>query len=102
MERTRFLNDEEKCELISALANAKVNNAKKAKAFKGDADSAHHREDKADLYATSERFDMWAQLDESLIEAIRNNQIVVACDGEENATGRDGEADSVAGETCNA
>lgn len=82
MERTRFLNDEEKCELISALANARVNNAKKAKAFKGDADGAHHPEDKADLYATSERFDMWAQLDESLIEAIRNNQIIVACNEE--------------------
>jgi hypothetical protein len=66
MKKIRFLNDEEKCELISALANAKVNNTKKAKAFKGDADSAHHPEDKADLAATGERFEMWAQLDEAL------------------------------------
>jgi hypothetical protein len=83
MERIRFLNDEEKCELISALANAKVNNTKKAKAFKGDADSAHHPEDKADLAATGERFEMWAQLDESLIEAIRNNEIVVSTEADE-------------------
>lgn len=85
MERTRLLNDTEKCELISALANARVNNAKKAKAFKGDSDSAHHPEDKSVLFETAERFDVWAQLDESLIEAIRNNQIVIVSDedGEE-------------------
>ena len=83
MERTRFLNEEEKCELISALANAKVNNTKKAKAFKGDADNAHHTEDRNDLFATGERYEVWAQLDEVLVEAIRDNKIVVVCDGED-------------------
>ena len=77
MERTRILNEQEKCELISALANARVNNNKKAKTFKTAAQDAHHREDAADLSATAERFDLWAQLDESLIEAIRENKIVI-------------------------
>ena len=80
---TRILNDTEKCELIIALANARVNNAKKAKAFKGDSDSAHHPEDKSVLFETAERFDMWAQLDEALIEAIRNNQIVIIDENED-------------------
>ena len=83
MERTRFLNDEEKRELINALANAKVNNTKKAKAFKGDADSAHHPEDKADLLATSERYDLWAQLDNVLIEAIGADQMIAIYDDAE-------------------
>ena len=83
MERTRFLNDEEKRELINALANAKVNNTKKAKAFKGDADSAHHPEDKADLLATSERYDLWAQLDNALIEAIGADKMIAICDDAE-------------------
>lgn len=82
MSRTRILNEEEKCELISALANAKVNNQKKAKAFKGDSDSAHHREDISCLFETSERFEMWAQLDESIIEAIRDGKLVMVCDDE--------------------
>lgn len=77
MPRTRILNEEEKCELISALANARVNNNKKAKNFKSAAQDAHHREDTADLSATAERFEMWRQLDESLIEAIRENRIVI-------------------------
>lgn len=83
MAKTRVLNDEEKCELISALANAKVNNAKKAKSFKSDADAAHHREDVVDLNATAERFNLWAQLDESLIEAIREGRIVIVEDNAE-------------------
>jgi hypothetical protein len=83
MAKTRVLNDTEKCELISALANARVNNAKKAKAFKNDADGAHHREDVADLSATAERFDMWAQLDESLIELIRDGRLVIIGEDEE-------------------
>lgn len=74
----RVLNEQEKCELISALANARVNNGKKAKNFKSAAQDAHHKEDAADLSATAERFDIWAQLDESLIEAIRENKIVIA------------------------
>lgn len=77
MPRTRFLNEQEKCELISALANARVNNTKKAKNFKGAAQDAHHREDAADLSATADRFELWAQLDESLIDAIRDNKIVM-------------------------
>jgi hypothetical protein len=83
MERTRFLNDEEKCELINALANAKNNNAKKSKAFKGDAESAHHPEDKADLKSTSERFDLWAQLDDALIEAITEGKLVMVDEEDE-------------------
>lgn len=83
MTNTRVLNEEEKCELISALANARVNNAKKAKAFKNDADGAHHREDVVDLNATAERFTMWTQLDESLIELIRDGRIVIVEDGDE-------------------
>lgn len=83
MTNTRVLNEEEKCELISALANARVNNAKKAKAFKNDADGAHHREDVVDLNATAERFNMWTQLDESLIELIRDGRIVIVEDGDE-------------------
>lgn len=83
MPRTRILNEEEKCELISALANAKVNNQKKAKAFKGDSDSAHHREDISCLFETSERFEMWAQLDESIIEAIRDGKLVMISEDEE-------------------
>lgn len=75
MARTRILNEEEKCELISALANARVNNNKKAKTFKSAAQDAHHKEDTVDLSATAERFEMWGQLDESLIEAIRENRI---------------------------
>lgn len=71
----RMLNEQEKCELISALANARVNNNKKAKTFKSAAQDAHHREDTADLSATADRFEMWAQLDESLIEAIRDGRI---------------------------
>lgn len=83
MPRTRILNEEEKCELISALANAKVNNQKKAKAFKGDSDSAHHQEDRSCLFETSERFEMWAQLDESIIEAIRDGRLVMISEDEE-------------------
>ena len=77
MEKTRLLNEEEKCELISALANARVNNVKKAKNFKGAAQDAHHREDAVDLSATADRFEMWSQLDESLIDAIRDGKIVM-------------------------
>ena len=82
-ENVRVLNEQEKCELISALANAKVNNVKKAKAFKGDSDSAHHQEDKSVLFETGERFELWAQLDEALIEAIRNGRLVIIDEGEE-------------------
>ena len=82
MAKTRVLNDTEKCELISALANARVNNAKKAKAFKSDADSAHHREDVADLSATAERYNMWGQLDEGFIELIRDGKLVILVDDE--------------------
>ena len=53
------MNEEEKCELISALANARVNNNKKAKTFKSAAQDAHHKEDTVDLSATAERFEMW-------------------------------------------
>lgn len=77
MARTRILNEAEKCELISALANARVNNNKKAKTFKGAAQDAHHKEDAADLSATAERFEMWGHLDEGLIDAIRENRIVI-------------------------
>ena len=83
MTKTRVLNEQEKCELISALANARVNNAKKAKAFKNDADGAHHREDVVDLNATAERFNMWTQLDESLIELIRDGRLVIIGEDEE-------------------
>ena len=83
MSKTRILNEQEKCELISALANARVNNNKKAKTYKSAAQDAHHREDTADLSATAERFELWGQLDESLIEAIRADQIVIACEDEE-------------------
>ncbi len=82
MPKTRVLNDTEKCELISALSNAKTNNLKKSKAFGGDAENAHHREDRADLFATSERFDMWAKLDESFIDAIREGRLVMLEDEE--------------------
>lgn len=75
MPRTRILNEEERCELISALGNARVNNNKKAKTFKSAAQDAHHKEDTVDLSATADRFEMWGQLDESLIEAIRENRI---------------------------
>lgn len=78
----RVLNEEEKCELISALANAKVNNNKKAKTFKSAAQDAHHKVDASCLADTAERSEMWAQLDESLIEAIINNDIVIKCDAE--------------------
>ena len=83
MPRTRMLNEQEKCELISALANARVNNNKKAKTFKSAAQDAHHREDTADLSATADRFEMWAQLDESLIEAIRDGRIRIIDEEEE-------------------
>ena len=83
MSRTRILNEQEKCELISALANARVNNGKKAKNFKSAAQDAHHKVDASCLADTTERSEMWAQLDESLIEAIRNNRIVITCDAEE-------------------
>ena len=83
MPKTRILNEEEKCELINALACAKVNNAKKAKAFKGDSDSAHHQEDNSVLFETGERFELWAQLDEALIEAIRDGKLVMLEDESE-------------------
>ena len=83
MPKTRVLNDTEKCELISALANARVNNTKKAKAFKGDSDSAHHPEDKSVLYETGERFEMWAQLDEGFIELIRDGKLLILEDNED-------------------
>ncbi len=83
MPRTRILNEEEKCELISALANARLNNNKKAKTFKSAAQDAHHREDTADLSATADRFEMWAQLDEALIEAIRDGRIRIIDEEEE-------------------
>lgn len=83
MARTRILNEEEKCELISALGNARVNNNKKAKTFKSAAQDAHHKEDTIDLSATADRFEMWGQLDESLIEAIRENKIVIISEEED-------------------
>lgn len=69
MAKTRALNDTEKCELINALACARVNNAKKAEDFK-NTDSG-------------ERFNMWAQLDEGFIELIRDGRIVIVEDGDE-------------------
>lgn len=83
MENTRILNNEEMCELISSLACASQNNRKKAKSFKSAASDAHHQEDRADLDATAERFDMWAKLDESMIELIRDGRLVIICEGEE-------------------
>ena len=85
MAKTRELNNEEKCELISALANAAQNNRKKAETFKGAAEDAIHREDAVDLSATADRFELWGQLDESLIEAIRDGKIVIMLeeDGED-------------------
>lgn len=83
MPNTRVLNEQEKCELISALANARVNNVKKAKTFKAAGQDAHHKEDAADLLATGERFELWAQLDESLIEAIRENRIRIVDEEDE-------------------
>ena len=83
MPNTRVLNDQEKCELISALANARVNNTKHAKNFKAAGDGAHHKEDVADLLATAERHELWAQLDESLIEAIRENRIRIVDEEDE-------------------
>lgn len=79
---TRVLNVEEKCELISALANAKVNNSKKAKNFRSASQDAHHKQDAADLAATAERYEMWAQLDEALIDAIANGQIFIEAEEE--------------------
>lgn len=83
MAKTRVLNEQEKCELINALAVAKVNNTKKAKSFRGDANGAHHREDVQHLIATADRNEMWAQLDESLIELVRDGRIVIVEDGDE-------------------
>ena len=80
---TRELNNEEKCELISALSNAAQNNRKKSKTFKSAAEDANHREDAADLSATSERFEMWGQLDESLIDAIRAGRVVIIIEEDE-------------------
>lgn len=82
MLNTRGLNVEEKCELISALANAKVNNSKKAKNFRSASQDAHHKQDAADLAATAERYEMWAQLDEALIDAIANGQIFIEAEEE--------------------
>lgn len=82
MQNTRVLNVEEKCELISALANAKVNNSKKAKNFRSASQDAHHKQDAADLAATAERYEMWAQLDEALIDAIANGQIFIEAEEE--------------------
>ena len=82
MPNTRVLNVEEKCELISALANAKVNNSKKAKNFRSASQDAHHKQDAADLAATAERYEMWAQLDEALIDAIANGQIFIEAEEE--------------------
>lgn len=82
MAKTRELNNEEKCELISALSNAAQNNRKKSKTFKNAAVDAIHREDAVDLSATADRFEMWGQLDESLIEAIRDGKIVMMIEEE--------------------
>ena len=82
MAKTRELNNEEKCELISALSNAAQNNRKKSKTFKSAAQDAHHREDAVDLSATADRFEMWGQLDESLIDAIRDGKIVMMIEEE--------------------
>lgn len=79
----RRLNAEEKCELVSALANAKVNNAKKSKTFKSASEDAHHEQDRIDLATTAERFDMWSQLDESLVHLILDGKIVIVEDGDE-------------------
>ena len=82
MLNTRGLNVEEKCELISALANARVNNSKKAKNFRSASQDAHHKQDAADLAATAERYEIWAQLDEALIDAIANGQIFIEAEEE--------------------
>ena len=79
----RCLNAEEVCELISALAIAAQNNRKKSKNFKSAAAEALHVQDRADLDATAERFDMWAKLDESLIEAIREGRLIIIGDTED-------------------
>lgn len=85
MTKTRELNNEEKCELISALSNAAQNNRKKSKTFKNAAEDAIHREDTQDLAATADRFELWGQLDESLVEAIRDGKLVMLIeeDGED-------------------
>ena len=82
MPNTRGLNVEEKCELISALANAKVNNSKKAKNFRSASQDAHHKQDAADLAATAERYEMGAQLDEARSDAIANGQIFIEAEEE--------------------
>lgn len=83
MTNVRELNNEEKCELISALANAAQNNRKKAETFKIAAEDAYHRADARDLGATSERFELWGQYDEILIGAIRGGRVVILKEDEE-------------------
>ena len=83
MTNTRELNNEEKCELISALSNAAQNNRNKAKTFKSAAEDAYHRADARDLRATSERFELWGQLDECLIAAIREGRVVIIIEEDE-------------------
>lgn len=77
MENVRALNQEEMCEITNALKNAAVNNRKKFKAFKGDAECAHHAEDRIDLNNTADRYDIWAKLDDSLCEAIIEGKLVM-------------------------
>ena len=77
MTNVRELNNEEKCELISALANAAQNNRKKAEIFKSAAEKALHREDAADLLATGERYEMWGQIDWNMIVTIREGRVVI-------------------------
>ena len=82
MAKTKVLNDTEKCELINALALARVNNSRHETECRNDAEAAQHGAVKSGLLSSADRYKMWGELDERLIEAIRNGKLVILDDDE--------------------
>ena len=82
MAKTRVLNDTEKCELINARALAKINNSRHETECRVDAEAAQHSAVKSGLISSADRYMIWGELDEKLIEAIRNGKLVILEDDE--------------------
>lgn len=83
MTNTRELNNEEKCELISALSNAAQNNNRHVAECLKEASSSEDEQIFANLTAEATRYKKWESIDKSLVDAIREGRVVIIIEGDE-------------------
>lgn len=104
MERTRKLTQREISELVYALALAVRKNNTHASECGLEAALANDAAAQANYVAECERYSDAAEIDAILIDQIIAGEVVILVkNGEEaTATGRDGEANSIAGKDCDA